>query len=183
MPAPKIDWNSDVRSIAAAQGLDFLDFNQFGIFPNVVLANSGVFTLSTGGDLGTQFYCRFIDSKKKTMYGNGLPMGAKDSEVCYSYDEQTSNGRNLEEILAGWRAAGYTPTKKNYLELVCQLDDGRVVLLSVPPASISRFTGFVAATITAQIPYTQARCRVYVGEKVTKTAVPFSPIAFDMVRG
>ena len=182
MPVPQVDWNADMRAIAAAQGFGDLDFTAYGIFPTVTLTNDLKYTLSSGGDLGSEFFCFVHEGRKKYLYSNGLPMGHKDSEVAYSYDQKTSNGKPLEPILAQWRAAGYTPTLKTYMELVCKLDDERIVLLSVPPASIARFTSFVADTIQARLLVPQARCRVSVGERVLKAAVPFHPMKFEMAR-
>ena len=178
-----VDWNADMKSIASAQGFGDLDFTAFGIFPIITLTNDLKFTLSTGGDLGQEFYCHIHEGRKKYLYSNGLQITDRNSEVAYSYDQKTyKSGQPLEELLTKWRSQGYTPTMKTYMELVCKLDDDRVGLLSVPPTSISRFTAFVADTIQARVLVPQAYCRVSVGEKVTNVPVPFHPMKFEMVR-
>lgn len=180
---PVIDWTGDMKSIAAVQGFGDLDFTAFGIFPTVTLTNDLKFTLSTGGDLGSVFVCQIHEGRKKYLYSNGLPMGDKSSEVAYSYDQKTSSkDEPLDGILSRWRSQGWTPTMKTYMELVCKLPEGRVVLLSVPPSSISRFTAFVAETIHSQIPVAMAQCRVSVGEKVMNVSVPFHPMKFELLR-
>ena len=179
---PTIDWTSDMKSIAAAQGFADLEFDQFGTFPVVTLTNDLKFTLSSGGDLGSAFICQIHEGKKKYLYNNGLPMSDKQSDAFYSYDQvTTTKGEQVRDRLAAWQQAGYTPAMRTYMDLVCRLDSGKIVILSVPPQSVTRFAAYFAETISRQIPVAQATCRVSVGEKVTNVNVPFHPMKFELI--
>jgi hypothetical protein len=175
--ASQINWSGDFKDIAAQQGFDDLDFTQFGIWP-IVSLDRGEFKVSTGGSLGSQFYCKIQQKRKKTLYSNGIPYGREGSKAVYSYDGETTNGKPLQPIVAEWQ----TVERREYLELVCRLQDDRIILLSVPPQSISRFVAFVADTITSQVLVAEAWCRVYKGDRVEKAKVPFDPINFELVR-
>ncbi|NCC34315.1 MAG: hypothetical protein EOM24_20230 [Chloroflexia bacterium] len=175
----EINWSGDFKEIAAQQGFDDLDFTAYGIWP-IVSLDRGDFKVSTGGSLGREFYAQIQQKRKKFLFSNGVPYGQKGAEAVYSYDGVTASGsgKPLSELTAGWAKT----EKREYLELVCRLKDSRIILLSVPPQSVSRFVTFVADTITSRVLVANAWCRVHIGPRVEKAAVPFDPIGFELVR-
>lgn len=180
-----VDFDSmSLADIAKAQGFQGLNFNQYGILPICAL-NKGVFRLSDGNTLGDSFVCRIQDSKPKYLY---KPRLAQDDprnqdpryKVAYSYDHQTSNTKSMAEILHVWRGDGLSWEVKEYLECTAVLPDGRVILLSIPPTSTSRFIGhYVAVTMSRKL-LAQVNTRVYKGPEVSKAKVPFDPICFEV---
>lgn len=180
-----IDFDTmSLEDIAKAQGFQGLNFNQYGILPICAL-NKGVFRLSDGNTLGDSFICRLQVSRPKYLY---KPRLAQDDprnqdpryKVAYTYDHQTSNTKSLAGILDEWRGAGLSWEVKEYLECTAVLPDGRVILLSIPPTSTSRFLGhYVAVTMSRKL-LAQVNTRVYKGPEVTKAKVPFDPICFEV---
>lgn len=173
--------NMTFAQIAAAQGLIGLDFNQYGVLPTCSL-NQGQFKLSDGSSLGTEFRCIIQETKPKFLYKTSVQDSDPRHSVAYTYDHKTSNNKDLQEIIKGWAAQGMGHDIKNYLEMTCVLDDGRIILLSVPQTSISRFTQHVIQVTASRRLLSQVTTRVFIGPLVTKAVKPFSPMAFEIAK-
>ncbi len=155
----------------------------FGSFPQVVL-HEGQFKANET-EMGKSFEAVLYGSRAKYVYKNGAQ--GKEEEFAFSYDQQFDTaGRPIANLLANWRAKGFQPKEPSkYLEVQAMIvSDGPFkddfVLLSIPPASVNRLSGFLV-TQRAKYPskvLQELRVKVFVGEKVTKTAYPFYPWAF-----
>jgi hypothetical protein len=166
-----------------AQGFEGLEFG-FGSFPIITLQNTGRFESSDGGDMGTSFQCIVLGSKPKWVYKNGAPKQQED--YFYTFDQQTTlGGERVADVLARWQAAGWTPEVKKYLDVQAQLvtndqDNGTLVLLSIPPTSIPRFSGYLATLRQRNnASPSEVVTTVQLGDKVTKAKHPFHPWAFN----
>ena len=164
------------------EGFAGLNFG-FGSFPMISLQNNGQFQSSEGGSLGTEFYVSVLGSVPKWIYKNNQKGPAED--FFYTFDKITAvNGESCESILDGWRARGWQWELKQYLDVQAQLvtndeDNGCIVLLSVPPTSIAKFSGYIATVRGRHNKNVKAVItRVYLGELVTKVKHPFHPWAF-----
>ena len=181
LPVPAaIDFDRmSFQQIAEAQGLLGLDFNQYGVLPICAL-NHGSFRLNNGTNLGTDFNCIVHDAKPKYLYKTSVPDNDPRHAVAYSYDQTSSNGKPVRDILDEWARQGMGYDVKNYLELTCRLDDGRIILLSVPPTSVSRFTNHVITVTSLRKLISQVRTHVFIAPEVTKVRNPFTPIGFEI---
>lgn len=166
------------EQIAAAQGIEGLDFNQYGVLPICGL-KQGAFRLSNGSNLGTQFFCQINNVKKKFLYKTDCAENDPRHAIAYTYDNQTSNGKPLDAILKGWAAQGIGYEVKNYLEATCILDDNQVILLSIPQTSISRLTNHMVQVTMQRKLLAQVKTRVFIAPEVTKAKMPYTPIGFE----
>lgn len=171
--------NMTFEQIAAAQGIEGLDFNQYGVLPLCSLKN-GSFKLSNGGDLGPQFFCRINTVKPKYLYKTSCAETDPRHAIAYTYDKVTSNNKPLDSIVQEWASKGLGFEVKNYLEATCVLEDGQVVLLSIPQTSISRLTGHMVQVTMARKLLAEVRTRVFIAPEVTKAVRPFTPIGFEI---
>lgn len=179
-PVGPIDWDSmTFDQIAKAQGIEGLDFNQFGILP-VCSLNQGKFQLNNGESLGTEFVCVIQNVKPKYLYKTSVPDRDPNHAIAFSYDKQTSNRKDLQSILNEWAAKGIGYEIKNYLEATCLLEDGRVILLSVPETSQSRLAYHVIQVTMSRRLLSQVKTRVFIGPLVTKAVKPFNPLGFEV---
>jgi hypothetical protein len=169
-----------VNDMAQAEGFDGLDFDSFGTFP-VIALKRGSYKTSNGEDLGQSFNCYITSSRPKYLYKTKVPDNDPRSDVCYSYDQQTSNGKELHDIFADWASKGCQYEMKKYLELTVTMEDGRLMYLSVPPTSISRFSAFTAERLMKRLKAATTLVRVGIGPEVTKTVFPFNPLSFEIV--
>lgn len=173
---------SGVGGALASEGFDGLDFG-FGSFPMITLQNDGTYQSSEGGNLGSDFYCQILGSTPKWIYKNDQKGPAED--FFYTFDRVYSvQGEPIEEILAGWKAKGWEFEVKKYLDVQAQMvtndeDNGTLVLLSIPPTSITKFSGYLA-TVAGRHGRQVASVVTHVklGDKVTKVKYPFHPWAF-----
>lgn len=166
------------EQIAAAQGIEGLDFNQYGVLP-ICSLKQGAFRLSNGGNLGTQFFCQINNVKKKFLYKTDCAENDPRHAIAYTYDNQTSNGKPLDAILKGWAAQGIGYEVKNYLEATCILEDNQVILLSIPQTSISRLTNHMVQVTMQRKLLAQVKTRVFIAPEVTKAKMPYTPIGFE----
>lgn len=166
------------EQIAAAQGIEGLDFNQYGVLP-ICSLKQGAFRLSNGGNLGTQFFCQINNVKKKFLYKTDCAENDPRHAIAYTYDNQTSNGKPLDAILKGWAAQGIGYEVKNYLEATCILDDNQVIVLSIPQTSISRLTNHMVQVTMQRKLLAQVKTRVFIAPEVTKAKMPYTPIGFE----
>jgi len=181
-----IDWNTMTPAqIAQALGYEGLNFEQFGVTP-IVSLDGQEFKCNDGRSFGPEFFCFAHTSRPKFVYKPSLASNdhrwkTLDTKIAFSYDRQTTNGKDLNQILNSWQEQGITHTVIQYLEITCVLDSGEVVLLSVPPTSIGRFTSFFQnVVLSRRKPLAQVRCRVGTGALVTKAVQEFYPMSFDI---
>lgn len=117
----------------------------FGAFPQVKLdKDKFVVGDDTKNELD-EFLFNPISSKSRWIYKRN-----KD-EFFFSYDkEQTQDGRSVEAVLREWTAGGKScESIREYQEVYGTiLSEGeykdRMVILSVPPASVPRFSAYIA---------------------------------------
>jgi hypothetical protein len=160
----------------------------FGSFPLISLQNNGTFQSSEGGSLGTEFYVNLLGSTPKWIYKNDQKGPAED--FFYTFDNEVSvGGEPVADILEGWKARGWKFEKKKYLDVQAQMvtddeDNGTLVLLSIPPTSINKFSGYLA-TVKGRhgLDLKSAITRCHLGEQVTKVKHPFHPWAFSLYTG
>lgn len=182
-PAATAVATSGVGGALEASGFAGLDFG-FGSFPMITLQNDGTYQSSEGGSLGSDFYCQLLGSTPKWIYKNDQKGPAE--EFFYTFDREFSvQGEPIDEILAAWRAKGWEHEVKKYLDVQAQLvttdeDNGTLVLLSIPPTSITKFSGY-AATVAGRHnrDLTSVVTHITLGDKVTKVKYPFHPWAFS----
>lgn len=176
---------SGVTAELESEGFEGLEFG-FGSFPMISLQNDGTFQSSEGGVLGTEFQVCLLGSKAKWIYKNDQKGPAED--FFYTFDKITTvGGEPIADILANWEARGWKYEVKKYLDVQAQMvtndeDNGTLVLLSVPPTSINKFSGYTA-TVRGRhhrkVGSVITKC--HLGEKVTKVKHPFHPWAFSFV--
>ena len=174
---------SGVGGALEESGFHGLDFG-FGSFPMITLQNDGTYQSSEGGSLGSDFYCILLGSTPKWIYKNDQKGPAED--FFYTFDREFSvQGEPIDDILAGWKQKGWEHEVKKYLDVQAQLvtdddDNGTIVLLSVPPTSITKFSGY-AATVAGRHKRNLSAVITHVtlGDKVTKVKYPFHPWAFS----
>ena len=183
VPVQAIDYDRmSVAEIAEAMGIKGVDFTAYGTTPTISL-NQGAFKTSDGTiNLGTEFVCHVHETRPKYLYVTRLADADPNHATAYSYDHQTSNGKSLKDILDSWTQKGVAWDLKNYLEATCVLEDGRVVMLSIPFTSMSRFAGFAQSVILSRRQLADVICKVGIGPLVTKAARPFNPISFEEAR-
>lgn len=177
-----------LAEIAAALGFEGLSFDSFGVVPSVSLTQ-GVFKVSDGTSLGTEFLARITSHRVKYLYKyRHLPAGkpAVDGnfveELAYTYDQTTiaGTGRTIAEFVAEATQLGAQPKISKYYEMMAQLQDGRLVNLNVPEAgSGSAVARWMVTCISARRRPDSVWTRVYKGEEVTSTKFPFFPWAFE----
>jgi hypothetical protein len=173
---------------AADDGFDGLDMTGYGTFPIVKLDQGEFVGDGITGGLGTEFYCKIQGSREKILLSNGLKNNQPGYDFRYTYDRITTHkGENVDQVLAEWRAAGLTPAEKKYLEVPAQIvygqHDGTLVLLSVPPTSVRRFSAYYMKLRVAGKNVRECITKCSKGERVTNVDHPFFPWAFDEYTG
>ena len=177
--------DNKVQTQLEDDGFSGLDFG-FGSFPMITLQNDGTFQSSEGGSLGTSFDVVLLGSVPKWIFKNDQKGPAED--FFYTFDQVVSTGgEQVAAILGEWDNKGYKYETKKYLDVQAQLvtddeDNGSLVLLSIPPTSITKFSGYIA-TVRGRHQSRLDQCvtRVSLGEKVTKVKHPFHPWAFQFL--
>lgn len=156
-----------------------------GAFPQITLQNEGEFHSSEGWEMGTEFLCQVMGSREKYIVKN-TKCEQRDEDFVYTYDQKTNvnSGEPIERTLKEWADNGWGYEVKPYLEVSAMLLDGdhegELVLLSIPPSGISRFSGYcVRLEFKGKNP-ADVVTRVFVGGKVDrgKGKQSFYPWAF-----
>jgi hypothetical protein len=183
----KAGGSSALVQAAAESGFEGLDFDGYGTFPMVSL-KQGTFTCSDGWSLSDPFYAVLMSSKKKFIYKNGLADNDPDSTFFYSYDQVSSvSGESVDSILTEWRARGWKPVLKPYLDVAMRLSggehDGTVVVLSVPKTSIGRLSAHWANMMATGKPIDSILTRIGKAPIVKAKGFEFTPISFDIYQG
>lgn len=137
--------NSSLAAFAEA-GFEDLDLG-FGAFPIISLKNDGKFEDNEGNVYDEEFLGIVEGTVKKYIMGN-TKCEKKEEVVFYSYDKiNATNGQSLAEIREGWAEQGWGFDLKHYTEARISIVDeegeiGNMALLSIPPNSRTRFSGF-----------------------------------------
>lgn len=182
-------------SLAAALGDDgFDDLNEsigFGSFPMVKLDKSSY--EADGKDLGDSFNCVLLNARKKYLVkafkGDDAPMVYTYTDPLTDPNAMDMSGTLVSAKLAEWRAQGHdTPEIKQYMEVTARMAggamDGTIVLLSIPPASVSRLAGHRAAVMInhgKQLSQVVTRCGL--GPKIKTGNTTFFPWDFSVAKG
>jgi hypothetical protein len=173
--------SSNLATMAEEEGFAGLEFDTYGVFP-IIKLDDGEFQTSEGDSLGGEFYCTMLRSRPKFLYRTNLPRDDNRNEVAYSYDNVTAaNGTPLDVIFADWRSKGFEPDPKvtRYVEVTAKMEpDGRLVLLSIPQASIANLSSYWAQLRFRNKSVTEVVTKVFKGKKIERVKNPFTPWAF-----
>jgi hypothetical protein len=195
-PAPAT--GSAVATQGGARGLSILDgvrseaFSsldnkiKYGSFPTIKL-DKHLFVIKDGEEV-TEFLCHILATRPKWIYKTEKTEKGSE-ELFYSYDQQlATNGRKVEDILADWRADGLKLKEcREYEECVVLMHstslEGEMALLSVPPASTGRLSGFrTQQNLLRKVELDKVITRVKTGAKITtKSKDTFYPWDFKFV--
>jgi hypothetical protein len=151
----------------------------FYSFTTVKLATEGRFEDADGNDLGKSLIVQLMESKRKFAYNN-----SEDENVAeFSYDRvHNTKGDLLAPILKEWEDEGGKVSEKKYLDVTCQVVsgdlEGEVVVLSVSPSGVAKFTGYIGKLNYGNKDLNETVTEVYVGKKITTVPKPFYPWAF-----
>ncbi len=143
----------------------------FGSFPIVKLDKTEfLINDETLGD-GNAFTCRLLNGRKKILVKESGDQDTKN--LLYSYDGiHDTAGKLIEDRIAEWKADGVESVeRKTYFEAAAQLIGGdrdqELVLLSIPPASVSRLSGYRASvTMREGVPLSDVITKCSKGAKV-----------------
>lgn len=184
--------SGNLEQIASALGFEGLDFNAFGIVPNVVFGNKGVFEMSDGSILGEEFYAILGSQRNKFLFSysylpEGKPMSSTNmvTDVLYSYDQvnSASGNKTVEQFRQEAALVKSEVEMKVYHEVSATLQDGRIVNLSIPKAgSGTALTRFIVSCVAAKKLPNQVWARIYKGKVVDgpKVKHAFTPWAIDI---
>ncbi|MGD2065576.1 MAG: hypothetical protein PVI43_00215 [Candidatus Bathyarchaeota archaeon] len=175
----------------AEKGFEGLDMG-FYSFTVIKLGPEGVFQKADDDEeLGKELVCQILQSRPKWAYGVKHDQDKNE----FSYDRETNpKGENIDDIIAEWKAEDPDAeiTEKQYLDVTARILggdtdeanelEGEVVILSVAPTSVQKFTGYIGKLDFNGKNITQVETVVYVGKKVTKAVKPFYPWAFKTRR-
>ena len=176
---PALAGGGSMQSQLEAMGYEGLSFDSFGVFPIITMSNM-MFTASDGRQLGQSFNCYIMKTRPKYGIKTALPDTDPRGKIVYSYDKTTDHrGRPVQESIDEWARQGINYEIKTYLEAAAVLEDGEMVLLSVPPTSIVRMTSIIGRLVGRGSNPAETLIRVGIGPQVTKAVRPFYPWAFD----
>lgn len=147
--------NASIEQDMADMGFDGLTIGGMS-FDRVKLPSEGVFLYGSDEiDLGKEFNAVIQGSKALYIIRQS---DDEDAENYYSYQPDgliDANGNDRTDTLAEWREEGYEkPVVRRYLEVMVQMHDqdengnsgerdGAIAMLSIPPASIQRISGYL----------------------------------------
>jgi hypothetical protein len=169
-----------VLDALAAMGFEGLELG-FGSFP-IVSLDQGEFKCSDGSSLGDEFYVQMKNVRAKYLVKTDLPRSDPRYSMSYSYDGVTDmKGEQVAHNTAAWASQGIGHKKMKYLEVFATLQDGKNVLLSIPPTSIGRCSAALVTIFTKGYPVDEVWIKCSKGPKVTQVKEPFFPWAFEPV--
>lgn len=160
----------------------------FGSFPIVKLDKEDFFV----GDkkYGKEFFCVVMGAKPKVLYKEA---GTQDTEfLFYSYDNvRDISGRSVQDQLREWESKGIKWETKEYMECVVRemvptdktqanFTEGKVCLLNVAPASVSRLAGY-RLEVKAYGGMSAVITRCVAGDIVSVGKTTFYPWNFEYV--
>lgn len=157
-------------------------------FEQIRLPAEGQFLIGQDDEeLGQEFDCVIQGSRARYVVRQS---DDQDAEMFYSYDPKglvNAEGTDMADTLQEWADDGYEkPVIKKYLEVTAVMvnatdpdREGMMVNLSIAPASVQKFSGFIAQQqfMKKQQP-NEYITRCIVGKKVKKDKTSFFPWAF-----
>lgn len=167
--------SSQFETSMAEQGFDGLTLGGMS-FEQIRLPGEGQFLIGQEDqELGKEFDCVIQNTRSRYVVRQS---NEEEAEMFYSYDPKgltDSEGNDMSEKLQEWREDGYDkPVIKRYIEAMAIMvnageRDGMMVMLSIPPASVQKFAGFIAQQqfMRKQLP-SQYITRCVVGKKVKR---------------
>lgn len=174
-----------VAQQAEEEGWEGLNFTAFGVFPSIKL-DQGFFKTSDGESLGEQFKCICGVGKRRWLYRTDISDRDPRYEIAYSTDNatQSMSGTPLTDLVAKWRAAGMGYQSQIYYDIPATLEDGRMMLLQVPPASQGNMTNMVATRIMHRLPAHETWVLIGKGPTVIggKSKKDFTPVTFTILK-
>lgn len=168
-------------------------------FDTIKLPGEGQFLIGQDDEeLGKSFKCVIQASRARFVVRQS---NDQDAEMFYSYDADTfaktgvitnTEGVDQSDTIAEWKEDGYdeAPVIKKYVEVMAIMIDededgnpgerhGMMVMLSIPPASVQRFSGFIyQQRMMKRLKQNQFVTECIVGKKVKKDSNSFFPWAF-----
>lgn len=157
----------------------------FGSFPIVKLDKD---KFEVQGESLDDFECILLQSKDKWIIKASK---ASEAPFFYTYDMITDvSGNSVEQKKREWEAAGYPRTEfeeKRYKEVLAKMlsgkFSGKLVLLSVPPASINRLGGYRAELSVSHRYLNRVITKCSKGDKIKiSNNISFYPWTFSYVR-
>lgn len=166
-----------------ALGIGGLDFDGFGVFP-VIGLNDGAFkTNDESVNLGPEFRFFWKSSRAKHLVKTALPDNDPRSQFTYTYDMVTDHKNvPVNDIIAKWAAQGIGYETKHYTEVSALLENGSMVLLSIPSTSIRHISGILANILATGENPTEVLLRAFVGTRVTDSVKPFNRWGLERAR-
>lgn len=157
-------------------------------FEQIRLPGEGQFLIGQDDEeLGQEFDCVIQGTRSRYVVRQS---DDQDAEMFYSYDPEgkvNAEGVDMAETLQEWADDGYEkPVIKRYIEATAVMvnaadpdREGMMVLLSIPPASVQKFAGFIAQQqFMKKLQPSEFITRCIVGKKVKKDKNSFFPWAF-----
>lgn len=169
----------------AEDGYEGLELG-FGSFPILKLENEGIFVDTDENEYGKSFHAVIFPTRSKYVLKN-TKCTPKEEEVYYSYDRvNCTDGTPLQAIIDEWAAEDWGYEIKHYLEAPAQIVGGdfddEMVMLSVPPASRNKLSGyFYTNRMKKRGSADSYVTECFVGKKVTSTDHDFYPWKFKYV--
>lgn len=166
----------------AEQGFEGLEVG-FYSYTTIKLATEGRFETADGVELGKSLKLQLMESKRKFVYGS-----TEDENVAeFSYDRvHNTKGEALAPKFKEWEDEGGKVVEKKYLDVTAAVLEGElegeIVILSVSPSGVAKFTGYVGKLNYAKLNLREVVTECFVGPKVTGVAKPFYPWAFRLVK-
>ena len=170
---------------AADDGFEGVELGYFS-FPTIKMPGEGIFESSTGVNLGKYVDVVITGSKPKYLI-KPANAGAKDKRIAFSADAQVSiEGKTLADLKKEWGVDALDI--KKYLDVPAKLIssdksndlDDQMVMLSVPPSAVQRFSGYLAElSFLGKGKPTQVITRCKVGAKITNDNGDFYPWLFE----
>ena len=151
----------------------------FGAFPQVKLDKASFVVGDDEGEL-TQFDFKALGAQTRTIYKN------VNDDFFFTYDNVTAtDGKSVKQHLADWDAEGAKlKERRDYQEVYGYIMNGefaeRMVILSVPPASVPRLAGVRTEALALHgLELDQIILDIGVGGKIkTKAGQTFHPWSF-----
>lgn len=196
-PSKAVATSSESRAVSgsqfensmAEQGFEGMTLGGLS-FEQIRLPAEGQFLIGQDDEeLGKEFDCVIQSTRARYVVRQS---DDQDAEMYYSYDpagKVNTEGVDMSATLEEWKDDGYEkPVIKKYIEAMAVMvnaedRDGMMVMLSIPPASVQKFSGFVAQQqfMKNQVP-NEFITRCIVGKKVKgNNGSNFFPWAFKNV--
>lgn len=156
-------------------------------FEQIKLPGEGQFLIGQDDEeLGQEFDCVIQGTRSRYVVRQS---DDQDAEMFYSYDPNgltNTEGQDMSDTLQEWKEEGFErPVIKKYIEtMAIMIDEGgerdrMMVMLSIPPASVQKFSGFLAQQkMMKGAKPNEFITKCVVGKKVKKDKNSFFPWAF-----